>query len=102
MQNAPVVVCPVRNEGVPAGATPRVQATAHDRFPHGATMMDAIRAMEYGWRSDERWAGTLRPYRAEGVERLRGSVRIQHTLAELGAARLRRHLDSGSRGGARG
>src|SRR5438445_13889946 len=59
-------------------------------------MMDAIRAMEYGWRSDERWAGTLRPYRAEDVERLRGSVRIQHTLAELGAERLWRLLHSGT------
>ena len=58
-------------------------------------MMDAIRAMEYGWRSDERWAGTLRPYRAEDVERLRGSIRIQHTLAELGAERLWRLLHSG-------
>jgi isocitrate lyase len=31
----------------------------------------------------------LRPYSADDVERLRGSVRIEHTLARLGAERLR-------------
>ena len=35
-----------------------------------------------------RWAGIERPYGAEDVERLRGSVRIEHTLARLGAERL--------------
>ena len=35
-----------------------------------------------------RWAGIRRPYTPEDVDRLRGSVRIRHTLAELGAARL--------------
>lgn len=48
------------------------------------------------WREDERWAGIVRPYRAKDVERLRGSVRIGHTLAELGAERLWRLLRSGS------
>ena len=33
--------------------------------------------------------GNRRPYSAAAVERLRGSVRIRHTLAELGAERLR-------------
>ncbi len=35
-----------------------------------------------------RWDGVERPYSAADVERLRGSVRIAHTLAELGARRL--------------
>src|SRR5262245_5413500 len=33
-----------------------------------------------------------RPYTTEDVERLRGSVRVEHTLARLGAERLRRLL----------
>src|SRR5690349_13034443 len=33
----------------------------------------------------QRWAGIVRPYRAEEVERLRGSVRVEHTLAQRGA-----------------
>jgi isocitrate lyase len=34
-----------------------------------------------------------RPYATEDVERLRGSVRVEHTLARLGAERLRTLLD---------
>ncbi len=40
------------------------------------------------WRQDERWAGIMRPYRAEDVVRLRGSIGIEHTLARIGAERL--------------
>ena len=35
-----------------------------------------------------RWDGTERPYTPADVERLRGSVTIEHTLARLGAERL--------------
>jgi isocitrate lyase len=35
-----------------------------------------------------RWAGIARPYAPEDVERLRGSVRVEHTLARRGALRL--------------
>ncbi len=35
-----------------------------------------------------RFAGIVRPYEAAAVDRLRPSVRIAHTIAELGAARL--------------
>jgi isocitrate lyase len=35
-----------------------------------------------------RWAGIQRDYTAEEVERLRGSLRIEHTLARRGAERL--------------
>jgi isocitrate lyase len=36
----------------------------------------------------DRWSGITRNYSATDVERLRGSVRIEHTLATLGATRL--------------
>jgi len=36
----------------------------------------------------ERWKGIVRDYSPADVERLRGSVRIRYTLAELGAERL--------------
>jgi isocitrate lyase len=35
-----------------------------------------------------RWEGIERPYGAEDVERLRGTVHVEHTLARLGAERL--------------
>jgi len=48
----------------------------------------AITELERSWKSDERWNGVERPYSAEDVLRLRGSVRVEHTLATLGAERL--------------
>lgn len=36
----------------------------------------------------DRWAGILRPYDAATVARLRPSIRIAHTIAEVGARRL--------------
>ena len=44
------------------------------------------------WEEDERWLGIRRPYGAEAVVRLRGSLPVEHTLARLGAARLWRLL----------
>src|SRR6187431_157039 len=35
-----------------------------------------------------RWDGIERPYTSDDVERLRGSVHVEHTLARLGAERL--------------
>jgi isocitrate lyase len=39
-------------------------------------------------KAPDRWAGIKRDYTMADVERLRGSVKIEHTLAELGARRL--------------
>src|SRR5262245_43733562 len=36
----------------------------------------------------ERWQGIARPYTASDVARLAGSIRVEHTLARLGAERL--------------
>ncbi len=38
--------------------------------------------------STRRWEGIVRPYRAEEVAQLRTTVKIEHTLARLGAERL--------------
>src|SRR3954449_6902231 len=39
-------------------------------------------------KADGRWNGIERPYTSEDVERLRGTVHVEHTLARLGAERL--------------
>src|SRR5438876_2650316 len=44
--------------------------------------------LEKDWASNARWTGITRPYAAKDVERLRGSVHLEHTLARLGAERL--------------
>jgi len=46
------------------------------------------REIEQRWKADERWAGIVRPYTAEDVVRLRGSVQVEHTLARRGSERL--------------
>ncbi|MEW5988296.1 MAG: isocitrate lyase [Chloroflexota bacterium] len=40
------------------------------------------------WANDPRWQGIHRPYTAADVARLAGTVRIEHTLARMGAERL--------------
>jgi isocitrate lyase len=40
-----------------------------------------------------RWNGIQRPYTADEVERLRGPVQVEHTLARIGAERLWRLLE---------
>jgi isocitrate lyase len=44
------------------------------------------------WGKDERWDGIERPYTAEEVVRLRGSIHVDHTLARLGSEKLWRLL----------
>jgi isocitrate lyase len=44
------------------------------------------------WQSDGRWSGIQRPYSAEDVLRLRGTVRIEHTMAHLMAEKLWTYL----------
>src|SRR5256886_6340595 len=51
---------------------------------------------EMNWSANPRWAGVTRPYTAEDVERLRGSLRIEYTLARNGAERLWELLHSRS------
>ncbi|MCA6219356.1 isocitrate lyase [Photorhabdus antumapuensis] len=46
-----------------------------------------IAQLEQEWKSD-RWNGIIRPYSAEDVVKLRGSVNPEHTLAQLGAKKL--------------
>src|SRR5882762_11123410 len=60
------------------------------------TTQDHIAALETTWANDDRWQGIKRAYTAEAVVRLRGSVEIKHTLAEMGAKRLWALLNSES------
>ncbi|MFA8439953.1 isocitrate lyase [Pueribacillus sp. YX66] len=47
-----------------------------------------VKALEESWANDERWKGIKRPYSAEDVLRLRGSIQIEYTLARMGSERL--------------
>jgi isocitrate lyase len=63
----------------PAGPVRHASAHAEERF----ALPPRDEAFER-----ERWAGVTLPYAPQDVERLRGSLRLQYTLAERGARRL--------------
>jgi isocitrate lyase len=48
--------------------------------------------LEQAWKTDKRWANIGRPYSAQDVMSLRGTIKIDYTLATLGAERLWRLL----------
>mgnify|MGYP001084340301 FL=1 len=48
--------------------------------------------LQNNWATDTRWTGIKRNYSAEDVVKLRGSVQLRHTLAELGAKKLWKYL----------
>ncbi len=50
--------------------------------------MTTSTSLERRWAADPRWTGITRPYRAEDVQRLQGSLAVEHTLAAHGARRL--------------
>ncbi|MDQ0246543.1 isocitrate lyase [Bacillus fengqiuensis] len=47
-----------------------------------------IQKLEESWKNEKRWNGVTRPYSAEDVIRLRGSIDIEHTLARKGAEKF--------------
>ncbi|HJQ65599.1 MAG TPA: isocitrate lyase [Gemmatimonadales bacterium] len=47
-----------------------------------------VAELERRWATSPRWSGITRPYTADDVWRLRGSIGIAYTLAEVGAEKL--------------
>lgn len=50
--------------------------------------------LEKEWKTDNRWKGILRPYSAESVVKFRGSLKIDYTLAKVGAEKLRKLFET--------
>src|SRR5688572_19739565 len=48
----------------------------------------AARQLEMTWNTERRWQGIERPYSADDVIKLRGSVQLEYTLARRGSDRL--------------
>ncbi|MCK1999470.1 isocitrate lyase [Psychrobacillus psychrodurans] len=51
-----------------------------------------VEELQKQWKEESRWIGIERPYSAEDVVKLRGSVMIEQTLASKGSERLWRSL----------
>jgi isocitrate lyase len=58
------------------------------------TALPTADQLRHEWSSNPRWNGITRPYSAEDVVRLRGSVHVEHSLARLGAEKLWASLHS--------
>ncbi len=52
------------------------------------TTLPTAEQIKLDWQNNPRWAGVKRPYSAEDVVRLRGSVSIEYSLARRGAEKL--------------
>ncbi len=50
--------------------------------------LEEAEKMKIEWEQDERWRGIIRPYSPEDVLRLRGSLKIEYTLADKGSKKL--------------
>lgn len=53
---------------------------------------ERIKKLEASWKNENRWGTVTRPYNAEEVIKLRGSMDIEYTLAQKGSEKLWRLL----------
>ena len=60
---------------------------------HHPDFAQQVAELEESWATDPRWKGVKRDYTAQDVVKLRGSVKIEHTLARRGSERLWRELN---------
>lgn len=58
-----------------------------------STPQEQAAALQQDWDTNSRWNGIVRPYTADEVVRLRGSLLIEHTFAQKGAAKLWKLLE---------
>jgi isocitrate lyase len=75
-----MLVRPIDEEGTPMAVDERIRSEAAE--------------LEREWQAD-RWRGIRRDYTTADVVRLRGSVRIEHTLARRGAEKLWQLVNGG-------
>ncbi len=55
---------------------------------NGNSQLASAQELQKRWETDPRWKNVKRVYKAEDVVKLRGSVKIEHSLARMGAERL--------------
>src|SRR5256885_8783835 len=55
---------------------------------------EELRTLDNYWRNDPRWRGITRNYSAEKVLRLRGTLKVEHTIADQMARKLWRLLNA--------
>jgi isocitrate lyase len=66
----------------------------HPKHTKPMTRQEKINALLQEWASNPRWKGIERPYTAEDVVKLTGSLQIEYTLARKGAEKLWKKLNT--------
>ncbi len=56
------------------------------------TSLPTAEQLQLDWQNNPRWAGVSRPYGADDVVRLRGTVAVEHSIARRGAEKLWHYL----------
>jgi len=56
--------------------------------------MRADQITEQNWKTSPRWKGVKRPYTVADVDRLRGTIHVEHTIARLTAEKLWKSFES--------
>src|ERR1700724_2214523 len=81
---------PARENGSNRTSTSQSPSHSPRMNPEKELQQDALAQdpLTDDWKDNPRWKGIERPYTAEDVLRLRGSIHIEHTLARMGAERL--------------
>ena len=59
-----------------------------DRLSCHMIFPDEVSDLTHGWENDPRWSGIKRPYSADEVLKLRGTLQMDYTYASAGAQRL--------------
>src|SRR6266446_1853141 len=77
-----------KHNGNKRSTNPHFPAPSMNSKERAAQYALAQAALSHDWATNPRWKGVERPYTAEDVLRLRGSIHIEHTLARMGAERL--------------
>ena len=75
-------------QSIAVGALKKRFNKHRDAQDMNTTKQQRIDDLEKDWESNPRWAGIERPFTAGEVIKLSGTVRIDHTLAKLGARRF--------------
>ncbi len=58
------------------------------------TTLPTAEQLTLDWSNNSRWLGVKRPYTAEDVVRLRGSIHVEHSIARRGAEKLWHYLQT--------
>src|SRR5579862_2748124 len=73
---------------------PTMCATRRINEPETRSFDEQVGELERQWETERRWSGVDRSYSARDVVRLRGSVAVEHSIADKGARDLWRLLNS--------